>query len=501
MSYLGIDLGTSSVKAVVLSENGSLLGEAVETYLTSHPTQGASEQDPDQWWQATARAIRSFDAHTRQRVTGISFSGQMHGTVCLDAEQRLIRPAIIWSDTRGAQIAARLTEEIGRAELARRVGTALAAGFQGVTAVWLREREPMTWSRLHVLMLPKDYLRFRMTGEVGADPSDGAGTGLLDVNTRDWSGEMLEAVGLRREQLPPIKASAEVVGRLTVDAAAEFGLPPGCAVVTGGGDAPLAAVAAGAASGQSLLATLSSGAQAMAFLFKPVVDEEVRVHTFASPLDPAQDECGWYVMGATMVGGMALQWLRGNVFQCGEDQTVDILIKRAGQAPVGSGGLLFAPYLTGERSPHLDPAARAVFLGLTAEHDRRHLTRAVMEGAVFALRDALDIVRSLAPDPADVVLAGGGARSRLWRQIVADIFDLPVRPSRLADQSAVGAAILAASAEMKVPAGTLGAQSAKFDEVVEPIRANVERYAELRELFRDIYTKHSGDFHRLVELA
>jgi xylulokinase len=263
----------------------------------------------------------------------------------------------------------------------------------------------------------------------------------------------------------------------------------------------LAAVAAGAASGQSLLATLSSGAQAMAFLSRPVVDEEVRVHTFASPLDPAQDECGWYVMGATMVGGMALQWLRSNVFQCGDDQTVDILIKRASQAPVGSGGLLFAPYLTGERSPHLDPEARAVFLGLTAEHDRRHLTRAVMEGAVFALRDALDIVRGLAPDPADVVLAGGGARSRLWRQIVADIFNLPVRPSRLADQSAVGAAILAASAEMKVPAGTLGAQAAKFDEVVEPIRANVDRYAELRGLFRDIYTKHSGDFHRLVELT
>jgi xylulokinase len=501
MSYLGIDLGTSSVKAVLLSENGSLVGEAVETYPTLHPTQGAAEQDPEQWWQATARAVRSFDAHARQRVTAISFSGQMHGTVCVDGEMRLLRPAIIWSDTRGARIAARLTEEIGKPVLATRVGTALAAGFQGVTTVWIREHEPQTWARLRFVMLPKDYLRYRMTAVVCADPSDAAGTGLLDVNTRDWSDAMLDAVGLRREQVPPIRASAEVVGQLSSDAAEQFGLPVNCAVVNGGGDAPLAAVAAGAANGKSLLATLSSGAQAMAFLDKPVVDELVRVHTFASPLDPAQGECGWYVMGATMVGGMALRWLRTDVFQCGEDQTIDLLIKRAAQAPVGSGGLLFAPYLTGERSPHLDPNARAVFLGLTAEHDRRHVTRAVMEGAVFALRDALDVVRSLAPDPADVVLAGGGARSRLWRQIVADIFDLPVRPSRTADQSAVGAAILAASVDMKIPAGTLGTQAAKFDEVIEPIPANVVRYAELRELYRGIYAKHAEDFRRLAELA
>jgi xylulokinase len=311
---------------------------------------------------------------------------------------------------------------------------------------------------------------------------------------------MLEAVGLARNQVPEIRGSADIVGRLTAEAAAELNLTFGTPVVCGGGDAPVAALACGVADGRSLLATLSSGAQVIVFSNVPAIDSALRVHTFASPLDPARNECGWYIMGATMVAGSALHWLRINVLHGG---VADIgeMVEAASEIGAGADGLIFAPYLDGERTPHFDPRARAVFLGLTSNHDHRHITRAVMEGAVFALLDALDVVRSLTNVDSNAVLAGGGARSPLWRQIVADIFDLPVRPSLVADQSAVGAALLAAASDCNETATVLGTKWARFDTTVEPIAANVARYKELRAIFRDIFPAHAEHFHRLANLA
>ena len=501
MTYLGIDLGTSSVKVVLVDDNGAFINEATQAYTTQHPSKGAAEQNPTHWWDGTGRAVQSLPVHLRGRVKGIGLSGQMHGTVCLNSALAVIRPAIIWSDTRGAGTSAALTDSIGAVALAGNAGTALAPGFQAVTAAWLRQFEPQTWNQIETVLLPKDYLQLRLTGVLASEPSDAASTGLLDVTTRAWSDFMIEAVGLRASQLAPIHRSAEIVGALTPAAATHLGLTAGIPVVAGGGDAPLAAVAAGAASGHSILATLSSGAQVMAFLEAPVVDPGLRVHAFASPLDPEQGDRGWYVMGATLVCGMALHWLRTNVYQTGDDQSVEVMIRNAAHAPVGAGGLIFAPYLLGERTPHFDSTARAVFVGLSADHDRRHLTRAVLEGAVFAMRDALDIVRGLAPEADHVVLAGGGARSKVWRQIVADVFDMPVRPSRVVNQSAVGAAILAASAHLGEPAGTLAERWARFDQTVEPIAQNVKRYEALRSIFRDIYPAHAKHFQQLAKLT
>jgi xylulokinase len=421
----------------------------------------------------------------------------MHGLVCLDDADRLVRPAIIWADTRGAEAAAELTAQIGADRLGEIAGTALASGFLGTSVAWLRTHEPDYWQSIATALLPKDYLRFRLTGEKATDPSDAASTGLLDVRERDWSDTVLEAVGFDRSRVPKIVGSSAIAGYLTDSAAAELGIAPGIPVVCGGGDAPVAALACGVGDGRSLLATLSSGAQTIVFTKQPSIDPGLRVHTFAAPLDPARNECGWYIMGATMVGGSALHWLRDNVFRSTGNDAIAAMVEGAGEVPAGANGLLFAPYLSGERTPYFDPHARAVFLGLTAEHDQRHLVRAVMEGVVFALLDALDVVRSLTDVQWGVVLAGGGARSPLWRQIVADIFGLPVRPSLVADQSAVGAAMLAAASDRNETATALGVEWAQFDRTVEPIAANVDRYQDLRSIYREIYAAHANHFRRL----
>ena len=500
MSYLGIDLGTSSVKAVFVDPTGNMLRESSVGYPTNHPAPGAAEQDPADWWRATGDAVRALDLGSAS-VKAIGLTGQMHGLVCLNLVDDVIRPAIIWSDTRGAEIATQLTAVIGETHLAETTGTALASGFLGVSAAWLRAHEPQLWKSIASVLLPKDYVRFRLTAERATDPSDAASTGLLDVHKRAWSAPMLETVGLDPSCMPEIRGSATVAGHLTADAATALRLEPGLPVVCGGGDAPIAALASGVGDGRSLLATLSSGAQVIVFSDTPAVDSRLRVHTFASPLDPAQHECGWYIMGATMVAGSALYWLRDNVFRASEADAITDMLAGAGEVPAGANGLVFAPYLSGERTPHFDPRARAVFMGLTSDHDQRHMTRAVMEGVVFALRDALDVVSGLTDIGDGVVLAGGGARSSLWRQIVADIFDLPVRPSLVADQSAVGAALLAAACDLQMPATALGEQWARFDSTVEPISANVARYGEIRSIFRDIYPTNADYFHRLGDLG
>src|SRR5688572_17834591 len=264
MSYLGIDLGTSSVKVVIADASGTVLGEASVPYPTHHPMPGAAEQDPRDWWKATVEAVRALDVQAGS-ITAIGMTGQMHGLVCLNAADEVIRPAIIWADTRGATTARELTSLIGDAQLADLVGSALASGFLGTSVAWMRQHERHSWRSIATVLLPKDYIRFRLTGEKATDPSDAASTGLLNVHDRDWSDPMLEAVGLDRSRAPEIRGSAAVAGELTAEAAVELNLPAGIPVVCGGGDAPVAALACGVADGRSLLATLSSGAQVIVF--------------------------------------------------------------------------------------------------------------------------------------------------------------------------------------------------------------------------------------------
>jgi xylulokinase len=496
-ALLGIDLGTSSVKVVVVdAHSGTVLSAAAASYPVHHPEPGAAEQDPETWWQATISSVKSAmsQAGSDVSIESIGLSGQMHGTVLLGVSGEPVASAIIWSDTRSASSARELTTRIGRERLLTIAGSPIAAGFQAATIHWLRARHRELWSQTAIVLLPKDYLRYRLTGGFFTDPSDAASTLMLDARTRDWSHELLGVVGVERDQLPTVVPSTEITGELTAQAADTLGLPPGIPVVGGAGDAAAAAVGAGVVDASSLLLTLSTGAQALSPIATPEVDPQGRIHTFCSAFEPGGDAGGWNLMGATMSAGLALRWLREELFQIPADAGFDD-IEAAASIPIGSNGLLFLPYLTGERTPHMNANARGLFAGIGPEHRRAHLTRAVMEGVAMALFDAYCVVRDMGATPDRIVLAGGGSRSRLWRQIIADLFGLPLYPLAIAEQSAYGAAILAATGG---GVAELARAWARYDVPVEPDLREHDRYQELQSIFRELYAANVSMFEQLA---
>ena len=499
-SVVGIDLGTSSVKVIAVTQAGVVLTTASRTYPMLHPEPGAAEQDPDVWWEAVSGALREVTAIVPD-VVAVGLTGQMHGAVFLGRDLRPLRPAITWGDTRGGPQARAIEEAVGRERLAELTGTAIASGFQAASIRWVQEHEPDVWEQVVTVLLPKDEIRRRLSGALGTDPSDAAGTGLLEVRRQRWSKAMLSLMGLEWDQLPFIAGSRRSTGAIDAGGACDSGLPVGIPVAGGAGDAPAGAIAAGVVEEGDLLLSLSSGAQVIAPVRTPVVDPALRVHTFASALDPDAGEPAWNVMGATMAAGSAIRWLRDEIFGLRSEAALAEMEEAAAVVPAGAGGLLFLPYLAGERTPHLDPDARGMFLGLSAEHGRGHVVRSVMEGSIFALMDAYAVVRELVPEPPRrVVLAGGGSRSPLWRQIVADVFDLPISPLTVGEQSAMGAAMLAAAYDQRVPVSEIARAWVRLDAPVEPIPANVSRYRELFAIYRELYPLHREHFQRLKAL-
>jgi xylulokinase len=491
MSWLAIDLGTSSVKVLVISDTGEVISSASHSYPTLQPEPGAAEQDPAAWWAATVQAINDVGP-ARNEVRAIGLSGQMHGTVLIDRQGSLLHPAIIWSDIRGTGALDRINAEIGMQTIVDEIGSPLATGFQAVTLAWLRETQPNLLNRVDHVLLPKDWLRFRLTGEWATEPSDGASTGLHAVRSRNWSDSAIGWTHADRNWFPPVSSSNAIVGQITARVAEETGLEKGLPVVTGGGDAPLAAIASGVASRSAVLLTLSSGAQVTRFVDQPVIDQGGRMHTFGSPLNPDAGEAGWYAMGATMVAGSALHWLRDAILATG--RSVPDLLEAADAIPAGSDGLLFLPYLSGERTPHMDPVARGAFFGLTANHTWHHMVRAVVEGSIFALLDAFETMLDLTGPADTVVLAGGSAKSGVWQQSVANIFGRSIIPSSVSDQSAVGAAVLAASAVTGQSPIVIADEWSAFGDPIEPSPAAQRRLADLRPIFQSLYTMHRNQF-------
>jgi xylulokinase len=500
--FLGIDLGTSSVKVLVVDGAGRIAGAGAAEYPTLQPERGAAEQHPEDWWRATVAATRRALADAGPRsgrtVRAIGLSGQMHGTVLLGAANEPLAPAIIWSDTRAAAEVREITARIGAQRLIELTGSPLAIGFQAATIRWLQNHRPELWRRTRRVLLPKDYLRWRLTWTLASEPSDGSGSLLLDVRRRAWAPELLEGLGIDRAQLPPIRASADLAGHLRPEAAADLGLPAGLPVATGGGDTPCAALGAGVVRPDTLLLTFSTGAQVLAPAESVRTDGRGRLHTFCNVLEPGEGRPGWYTMGATTVAGLALRWLRDDVFELsGSDAFERINALAAGAAP-GADGLIFLPHLIGERSPHMNPAARAVFFGLTVRHGRAELVRAAIEGAAFSAYDAFLALRAVGAAPDRIVAAGGGARTPLWRRIVADLFGLPVLPLTTVDQSAVGAAILGAAALDAIDPLTAARSWSPRGEATEPNPAMTSRYRELFGLYQEAYRRLVDLFPRLV---
>jgi xylulokinase len=493
---LVIDLGTSSVKVVLVSEDGHISGIGSAEYPIFHPQSGFAEQEPQDWWQAVVFAVRqalAFDNGNVQ-IAAIGLDGQMHGTVLLGQDGHPLYPAVIWPDQRTERQVREITELVGAERLIEITGSPIATGFQAATVRWFQQERPEIWTQTRFVLLPKDYLRWRLTGEHASDPSDACSTLLLEALTRDWSPELLELLQIDPRVLPPVQPSNVIAGSLQPAAAAELGLPPGIPVITGAGDTASSVLGAGVTQPDTLLLNISTGGQLVQPVYNLQLDHAGRIHTFCSAIEPGPGRAGWYKLGGILAAGLALRWLRDNLFALQGQDAYQRMTTWAEQVPPGADGLLFLPHLVGERTPYMNPNSRGMFLGLALAHGQPHLVRAVLEGVGLAFYQAYSAMTESGTPPERIVLAGGGARSSLWRQIMADIFDLPVKRSQVVEQSAVGAALLAGAGIGRFDASDQALIWSEYDPPIEPLQENHTRYLELCTRFQDAYIKHQDDF-------
>ncbi|HYR49117.1 MAG TPA: xylulokinase [Candidatus Eisenbacteria bacterium] len=491
---IGLDIGTSGARALAVSESGDVIAAAAQDYPLLTPRPGWTEQNPEDWWQASRKVLAEVAKAVNGKVAGIGLTGQMHGAVFLDANDRVIRPALLWNDQRTAAQCAEITERVGRERLLAIAGNPALTGFQAPKLLWLREVEPEHYRRIAHVLLPKDFIRLRLAGEYATDASDASGTLLLDLRRRSWSAEILDALELPREWLPAVYEGPEEAGRLRADVAADLGLPAGVPIAAGGGDNAAAAVGCGIV--EEGLASSSIGTSGVLFAYTPqfTPDPSGRLHAFCHAVPGA-----YHLMGVTLSAGGSLNWWRQVL---GEQHEYDALIELAEGAPVGSEGLLFLPYLSGERTPHLDPSARGAFFGLTARHRLNHLTRAVMEGVTYSLADCLQLMLDLGVEVNQVRAIGGGARSRLWRQMQADVFGMPVHRTTVDEGPAYGAALLAG-----VTAGHFKSVNEACSviqlrpDVAEPNKDNAELYSRYLKVYRDLYPATAAAMAQLSDLG
>jgi xylulokinase len=440
--FLGLDVGTSGVKAVLVGETGEVAASATTALSLSTPRPGWAEQDPESWWEASVSSIRCvLEALPGAEVAAVGISGQMHSSVFLDRAGEVIRPALLWCDGRTTAECREITARAGGEEHLREWASNPALeGFTLPKVLWLRKHEPAAFGRLSTVLLPKDYLRYRLTGALATDPSDASATLMYDTARLRWSREILEAVELPESLLPEVGGSAEVLGRVTDAAAARTGLPAGTPVVGGGADNACGAAGVGAVAPGEAVASWGTSGTVLAPMAEPRVDPGMRAHTFCHVVPGV-----WYMMGVVLTAGGAFAWYRDQLARDmgGEDAAVR-LNEEAAAVPPGADGVTFLPYLQGERTPHRDASVRGAFLGLSLAHTRAHLTRAVLEGICFALRDSVSILHERGLPLDRLLLTGGGARSPFVRRLQAEVFGLPVSTVDREEGPAYGAALLAA---------------------------------------------------------
>lgn len=495
---LAIDLGTSSVKTLVLDQRGQVTGRGQASYPTLHPHSSHDEQHLDDWLQAAiaaAGSARRLAPHLDIRA--VTVTGQMHGTVLFDRGGQPIGPAIIWSDRRSSEDIDALARTFGP-DLAERIGGSLAAGYQAATLAWLRVHRPKEWSRIDRILLPKDALVYFLTGVAATDPSDAVGTGLLNAGTGHWESEILDRLGIEPHWLPPILPSGTPIVPLTIEAADAMQLRPGIPVVVAGGDAPVAAIGAGVLDTDAALVVLSTGAQVIQPAADYHPDPAARWHTWPSAIPTGASGSRWNRVGATLNAGRALTWIHGLV---AADGAPPELLDRAADVPPVANGLLFIPYLIGERCPLNDPHARGAFVGLSEAHGPGQMTRAVLEGVPLAIADALDHLSGECPLPGTIRLGGGGASSPIWRQIVADVLNSRIQVCGAADLSALGAARIAAHTLAWSPISGTQAETLDHGPMISPQPDHAARYRELLAVYREAASKLLPLTHSLRDLS
>jgi xylulokinase len=498
---IGLDVGTSGVKAVLVAADGRVVASATSDYPLLVPRPGWTEQEPEAWWRASCDVLRRLISQAQGKVEAIGLTGQMHGAVFLDGDGQVIRPAILWNDQRTAAECGEIEQAVGSERLRRIAGNPALTGFQAPKVLWLRHNEPEAYARVRSLLLPKDFLRFRLTGARASDASDAAGTLLLDLAARDWSDEILAALEIPREWLPRVHEGPEVTGKVSAAGAAATGLPQGLPVIAGGGDNAAAAVGCGVVRAGTGFASLGTSGVVFVPSATLEIDPTGALHAFCHAV-PGQ----YHLMGVILSAGGSLRWYRDVI---GSEQAAaadargidpyDELMATAAEIAPGADGLFFLPYLAGERTPHMDPFARGGWLGLTLAHDRRHLVRALLEGVSFALKDSLILMQRLGVSPDVLYAVGGGARNAIWRAMLASVLGVPLQRLAVEEGPALGAALLAA-----VGAGVHADVAAAVDAAVRPKGepdapdpARQARYEQLHGAFASLYPalRQTGVWH------
>lgn len=489
---IGIDVGTSGTKALLCADDGKILASATVEYPCYHPKPLWSEQHPVDWWKATVAAVRQLLAKSGVKgdeVQGIGLSGQMHGAVFLDKKGKALRPAILWNDQRTAEECEEITSKVGRKRLLKLVSNPALTGFTAPKILWVRKHEPRVYEQARKILLPKDYIRYRMSGEYATEVSDASGTLLLDVAKRAWCRPLLSILGIDGELLPECFESEEVSARVSAEAAKELGIRAGTPIVGGGGDQAAGAVGNGIVRSGVISATLGTSGVVFAHSDTVQTDPLGRAHTFCHAVRGK-----WHVMGVMLSAGGSFQWYRNVLGEVERAQAkkrkvdpYEILCEEASKAPAGSEGLFFLPYLTGERTPHADPNARGAWIGLTPRHGKAHLIRSLLEGVTFGMRDSLEIIRELNIPVKQIRISGGGARGKFWRQMQADVYGQPVCTINASEGPAFGVALLA------------GVGSGAFESIEEACDATVRVVDKtpVRRREKAVYERAFGEFRRL----
>lgn len=508
MKYLlGVDLGTSGTKTVLFDEQGNTVAASTVEYPLYQPKNGWAEQDPEDWYQAAVSTIKTVLTQSKvdpASVAGLAISGQMHGLVMLDKAGKVLRRSILWCDARTGAQCEEITRLVGGKRLVEINANPALPGFTACKILWVRENEPELYQQCDCILLPKDYVRYRLTGVKAMEISDASGTNLLDIKRRVWSEEILEKLSIDNSLLPPLIESSAVAGRISAEAAAVTGLAEGTIVAGGAGDNAAAAIGTGVCRDGQSFVTLGTSGVVFAHTSKVSIDPLGRVHTFCSAVPGA-----WTAMSCTLAAGLSLRWMRDEFFSYEQKEEAaagrdvyDKMTAEAAAVPAGSDGLIYLPYLMGERSPVLDPEARGVFFGLSARHSKAHLTRAVLEGITLSQRHNLEVLNDMGICPVQLAACGGGGRSPFWRQLLADILKCKVTTIKSKEGPALGAAILAG-----VAAGIFGSVEEGCDKLVvqgeasaSPEASAVKTYDAIYELYQSLYPALRPSFAKLAVL-
>lgn len=503
---IGIDLGTSGTKTVLFDEHGGIIASALVEYPMAQPQNGWAEQEPSDWWNASVTTIREIiekGGVNAEDIVSLGISGQMHGLVMLDEKNEVIRPSIIWCDQRTAKECEEIEARVGKERLIEITANPALTGFTASKILWVRNNEPENFKKCAHILLPKDYVRFMLTGEYATEVSDASGMQLLDIGARAWSDEVLEKLEIDKTLLGKVYESPEITGYITEDAVALTGLKKGTIVVGGAGDNAAAAIGTGTVNDGDAFTTIGTSGVVFAHTKEMSIDPKGRVHTFCCAV-PGE----WHVMGVTQGAGLSLKWFRDNfcadIIETAKKEGKNpykVMDDMAEEAGISARKLLFLPYLMGERTPHLDPNARGAFFGLSAIHERGDMIRAIMEGVSYSLKDCLTVLEEMGVRPAHMLACGGGGTSVLWRQMLADIYGMDVSTVDSKEAPALGVAILAmvgAGIYSSVPEAC--ERILRLNTTTAPIADHSEQYAKVYALYRALYPNLKADYEALAAL-